>query len=347
MTDSFPYPILTKPQLIGQINHLGALHVPFFFMIDYKAEQGYVIKVDELDARFIQFQFESQQLQSLTQTPERGTRNVEHGTRNAEHGTCSWNAKAVSLKEYKQKFDFVQEQIQLGNSFLVNLTQPTKVQTNFSLLELYQQSRAKYKLWIKDSLLVLSPETFIAINEQIISSYPMKGTIDATIPDAMEILLNDPKEIAEHATIVDLIRNDISRVADHVSVKRYRYVEKLKTNKQDIYQVSSKISGRIPDNYRERLGNILFELLPAGSISGAPKAKTLEIIQKAEGYERGFYSGICGWFDGTNLDSGVMIRFIEQNGEELIFKSGGGITAQSELIKEYEELIQKVYVPVC
>ena len=235
----------------------------------------------------------------------------------------------------------------MGNSFLVNLTQPTKVQTDFSLLELYQQSRAKYKLWIKDSLLVLSPETFVEMNGQTISSYPMKGTIDATIPDAMEILLNDPKEQAEHATIVDLIRNDISRVADHVSVKRYRYVEKIKTNKQDIYQVSSQITGRIQDDYRDRLGDILVDLLPAGSISGAPKTKTLEIIQEAEGYERGFYSGICGLFDGNILDSGVMIRFIEQNGEELTFKSGGGITAQSELIKEYEELIQKVYVPVC
>jgi len=340
MTDSFPYPILTKPQLIGQINHMAALHVPFFFMIDYKAEQGYVIKVDELDATFIQFQFESQHSQSFTP-------NTERGTRNAEPETCSWNVKPVSLKEYKQKFDFVQEQIQLGNSFLVNLTQPTKVQTDFSLLELYQQSRAKYKLWIKDSLLVLSPETFVEMNGQTISSYPMKGTIDATIPDAMEILLNDPKEQAEHATIVDLIRNDISRVADHVSVKRYRYVEKIKTNKQDIYQVSSQITGRIQDDYRDRLGDILVDLLPAGSISGAPKTKTLEIIQEAEGYERGFYSGICGLFDGKNLDSGVMIRFIEQNGEELTFKSGGGITAQSELIKEYEELIQKVYVPVC
>jgi len=87
-------------------------------------------------------------------------------------------------------------------------------------------------------------------------------------------------------------------------------------------------------------------LLPAGSITGAPKPKTMEIIDQAEGYERGFYTGICGCFDGENLDSAVMIRFIEQEGEQLIFKSGGGITSQSDLNKEYEELIQKVYVPI-
>jgi para-aminobenzoate synthetase component 1 len=145
---------------------------------------------------------------------------------------------------------------------------------------------------------------------------------------------------------VDLIRNDLSLVAENVEVKRYRYIDKLKTNKHDLLQVSSEISGRLTQNYLERLGDILFSLLPAGSISGAPKPKTLEIIENAEGYERGFYTGICGWFDGENLDSAVMIRFIEQKGDKLFFKSGGGITAQSDLQKEYEELIQKVYVPI-
>jgi hypothetical protein len=98
----------------------------------------------------------------------------------------------------------------------------------------------------------------------------------------------------------------------------------------------------LPENFYSRLGDILFALLPAGSITGAPKPKTMEIIEQAEGYERGFYTGICGWFDGENLDSAVMIRFIEQEGEQLIFKSGGGITSQSDLNKEYEELIPKI-----
>ena len=252
----------------------------------------------------------------------------------------------MSLEDYRPKFDYVVEQIHLGNSFLTNLTQPTDVETNLSLLELYQLGSAKYKLWLNGLFTVLSPETFVRIEGQTITSYPMKGTIDASITNAEKIILNDPKEKAEHATIVDLIRNDLSLVAENVEVKRYRYIDKLKTNKQDLLQVSSEISGRLPENYLERLGDILFSLLPAGSISGAPKPKTLEIIENAEGYERGFYTGICGWFDGENLDSAVMIRFIEKNGDKLIFKSGGGVTAQSDLQKEYEELIQKVYVPI-
>ena len=353
MADSFPYPILTKEQLIRQLNGLATLRIPFLFIINFKADQGYVIPLDELNPDYIQFQFESNTSTHLnlntkpgTLNPERGTQNAEQGTLNAEHKTLLWNISPLSLNDYKPKFEFVQSQILLGNSFLVNLTQPTKVSTNLSLSDIYNQSSAKYKLWIKNSFLVLSPETFVRIEGTVISSFPMKGTIDANIPGAEKIILNDPKEMAEHATIVDLIRNDLSQVAREVEVKKYRYIDKIKTNVQDLLQVSSEISGILANNYREQLGNVLFALLPAGSISGAPKSKTLEIIQEAEGYDRGFYAGICGCFDGENLDSGVMIRSIEQKHEDLIFKSGGGITAQSDLIKEYEELIQKVYVPV-
>ena len=94
-------------------------------------------------------------------------------------------------------------------------------------------------------------------------------------------------------------------------------------------QVSSEVAALLPDNWRDSLGTLLNSLLPAGSISGAPKPKTVEIIRTAEGYERGYYTGICGYFDGENLDSGVMIRFIENQNDQLVFKSGGGITARS------------------
>ena len=110
--------------------------------------------------------------------------------------------------------------------------------------------------------------------------------------------------------------------------------------------MSSKISGELPENYNECIGDILIKLLPAGSISGAPKKKTLEIIDEAEQYKRGYYTGIVGIFDGQNLDSGVMIRYIEQTPEGMIYKSGGGITAQSNVDEEYQELIDKIYIPI-
>jgi len=330
MTKHFPYILLNAQQIKDQINRLAASGTPFLFIIDYKAECGYVIRQDELDEQFVRFQFQNEKpINQSTNQP------------------FSWQTKPLTLAEYQPKFDYVVQQIRLGNSFLTNLTQPTEVQTNLSLTDLYELGSAKYKLWLQDQFAVLSPETFVRIEGRTISSFPMKGTIDAAVPHAEELILNDPKEKAEHATIVDLIRNDLSLVATNVEVKRYRYVEKLTTNKQDLLQVSSEISGLLPAGFHERLGDILFALLPAGSICGAPKPKTLEIIAQAEGYERGFYTGICGWFDGENLDSAVMIRFAEQHGDKLVFKSGGGITAQSGMIKEYEELIQKVYVPIC
>jgi para-aminobenzoate synthetase component 1 len=86
--------------------------------------------------------------------------------------------------------------------------------------------------------------------------------------------------------------------------------------------------------------------LPAGSVTGAPKAKTVEIIKAAEQEPRGFYTGILGIFDGKQLDSGVMIRFIEKVDGRFFYRSGGGITTQSDCKAEYEEAINKIYVPV-
>ena len=110
--------------------------------------------------------------------------------------------------------------------------------------------------------------------------------------------------------------------------------------------MSSEISGKLKPEFQNKIGSILQTLLPAGSILGAPKQKTLEIILNSETYKRGFYTGVCGYFDGTNLDSCVMIRFIENKEGKLYFKSGGGITHLSKLNDEYQEMKNKIYVPV-
>jgi para-aminobenzoate synthetase component 1 len=174
----------------------------------------------------------------------------------------------------------------------------------------------------------------------------MKGTIDASVKNAREIIMRDQKEIAEHTTIVDLIRNDLSIIAKNVYVDKFRYIDKIKTNEKVLLQVSSRIVGKLERFYRGCIGDIIFSLLPAGSVSGAPKKRTVEIINDVEYYERGYYTGIFGYFDGDNLDSGVMIRFIENNNGNFCYKSGGGITALSNMRSEYLEMIDKVYVPV-
>jgi para-aminobenzoate synthetase component 1 len=252
----------------------------------------------------------------------------------------------IGFETYEKAFKKVNFHIRRGDTYLLNLTFPTSIKTNLSLHQLFQITSAPYKLLFRDQFVVFSPEIFIRIRDGIISGFPMKGTIDAGIPDAGKIILEDKKEFYEHNTIVDLIRNDISMVATMVRVKRFRYIDRIRTNRKDLLQISSEITGILPQDFISGLGEILFTLIPAGSVTGAPKEKTVQIIRETEPVERGFYTGICGYFDGTSLDSAVMIRFIEKTANGMVFRSGGGITARSDARNEYFELIDKVYVPV-
>ncbi|MCK4920062.1 MAG: aminodeoxychorismate synthase component I, partial [Bacteroidales bacterium] len=199
---------------------------------------------------------------------------------------------------------------------------------------------------LKDRFVVFSPESFIKIKNGKIYTYPMKGTAIKENPESAQKLLDDPKESAEHATITDLLRNDLSKVAKNVKVNRYRYIDEINTGGKTILQVSSEISGDLFPEYCNNFGDLFQKILPAGSVTGAPKKKTVEIIKATENYNRGFYTGVFGYFNGESLDSAVMIRYIEKEGDEYFYKSGGGITSMSDAKKEYRELIDKIYVPV-
>lgn len=322
----------SREEAINRMNALAKANVPFLFIVDYKQEHAYVAERDEIDAASCLYQF-------------RGNGNAAPvSTRYT--GGIDWAFTPPSPAEYKRAFDLVRQNLLAGNSYLTNLTCKVPVTTNLSLKEIFLHSEALYKLWMKDRFVCFSPEIFVRIEEGKIKSFPMKGTIDATLPDAEKALLNDVKEAAEHATIVDLIRNDLSMVSDHVTVTSYRYIDRLQTNKGAILQTSSEICGALPGNYTEHIGDILFKLLPAGSITGAPKPRTMEIIAEAEDYERGFYTGVMGYYADKQLDSAVMIRFIEQENGQLYFKAGGGITAKSQWESEYNEVKQKIYVPI-
>lgn len=307
------------------MNELGSERVPFLFVIDFLKKNGKVIPLDELTDE-IQFQIDKK-------SPDFPSK-------------VELKKQPISFEVYQKQFEFVYQNLHYGNSFLTNLTCETPIEINLNLEEIYHYSKAKYKFLWKDRFVCFSPETFVKIRAGKIFSYPMKGTIDASVENAEEKILSDKKEMAEHFTIVDLIRNDLSRVARKVSVPKFRYIDRIQTNEKTLLQVSSEISGELAEDYHKNLGTLFEKLLPAGSICGAPKEKTVEIICEAESYERGFYTGVFGIFDGKNLDSAVMIRFIEKQGEDLVFKSGGGITHQSKAIDEYNEMIQKVYVPI-
>lgn len=314
------------------MNQWGATKTPFLFFIDYLQQRCYVERVADVDANECLYDFQGKSNALLAVAPYKGE--------------LLWQVTPPDPLTYSASLRYVKEQIYGGNSFLANLTCRVPIDTNLTIRTIYNHAQARYKLWVKEQFVCFSPEIFVRIKQGKIYSYPMKGTIAATTPQADSLLLNDPKEAAEHATIVDLIRNDLSMVATQVRVTNYRYCDYLKTNRGTIIQTSSEIEGVLPAGFESALGTTLFTLLPAGSITGAPKVKTMQIIETAEGYARNFYTGIMGIFDGEELDSAVMIRFIEQAPDgKLYFKAGGGITSQSEEQSEYNEIIEKIYVP--
>jgi para-aminobenzoate synthetase component 1 len=312
-----------------KINRAGALKKSFLFGINFEMTEGFYLE-NPLHQSDIFFEI-------------RGLGNKS--IRRDISPNVQLKSFPIEYDEYRSKFEIVHKGLRRGDSFLTNLTVMTPIQTNLSLEEIFILSNSDYQLYIPDRFVCFSPERFVRIKNGIISSNPMKGTINAHIPNAKEIILHDFKESAEHATIVDLIRNDLSMVAENIHVNKYRYIDQIISNDKSLLQVSSEIEGVLPCTYQSHLGDILFRLLPAGSICGAPKKATIDLIKSAEKTDRNYYTGIFGYYDGEMLDTGVLIRYIEKSDNELYFRSGGGITAYSKCEDEYQEVLTKIYLP--
>lgn len=315
---------------LKQLNTWGAAKKPFVFLIDFEQKKPLAWLAEDCPDDF-QFKFNIAGCSSSLQKKA-----VAHKPKNLMKSP-------ISFEDYSVKFNKVFSALHRGDSFLMNLTVPTPVSNQDHFQTYFDQAQSKYVIWLKNEFISFSPETFVQIVNGKIATFPMKGTIDANLPNAKETILNDTKELAEHATIVDLLRNDLSRVATNVRVTNFRYYEALQTQDGKIGQVSSAIEGDLPLDYASMIGTILYDLLPAGSISGAPKNKTIELIAEIEGQARGYYTGIAGYFDGINLDSCVLIRYL---GADNIYHSGGGITFLSDANAEYQEMLKKVYVPI-
>lgn len=254
--------------------------------------------------------------------------------------------RAPGFEEYSEAFAVVSAGLRRGDSFLANLTASSEVTVNVSLEDIFHDSPARFKFKIGDEFVCFSPEPFVTINGCKISTYPMKGTAEGCSRMALRQLMDDYKEQCEHATVVDLLRNDLAMVATGVTVKRYRYAEVVYTLKGTLLQTSSEITGNLEPEWSAGMGSIIMSMLPAGSICGAPKQSTVDLIGRAERCGRGWYTGVAGYFDGENLKSAVMIRCLQRGADgKLRFHSGGGITINSDCKSEYEELIGKIYLP--
>ncbi len=309
------------------LNQFGQQSIPCFFVIDFTKQNSYVCALNQLPADIL------------------WSMDTEYYPVKTPYA-IQLKKKPIAFETYQKAFNQVIAELYEGNTYLLNLTFPTKIYTNASLVDIFYATQAKFKLYFQDRFICFSPERFIQIQNNVIKTFPMKGTINALLPNAKQQILNNAKEMAEHVMVVDLLRNDLSMVAKQVQVQRFRYIDKIRAGQRPLLQVSSEITGQLPTNWQQHLGDLLYTLLPAGSISGTPKHNTLNIINRVEIYQRGFFTGIFGYFDGKNVDSAVMIRFIEKQGNELIYKSGGGITIDSNAKTEYQELLDKVYLPI-
>jgi para-aminobenzoate synthetase component 1 len=316
---------LKKEIIKDELNKNGSDKEPFFFMISYDLSRYEIYKLNELP-NDIKFELSKN---SNFKTLEK----------------ISLSKFPVDYSTYKKAFNSIQNHIKEGNSYLLNLTFKTKIDTSLSLDEIYKKAQALFKLKYKNEFVCFSPEKFVEIKKDKIYTYPMKGTIDAKVPNAQVKILKNIKEMAEHTMVVDLLRNDLSIVSSKVRVDKFRYCEKINAGEKELLQISSKISGELKKDWNKEIGDILTSLLPAGSITGTPKKKTVQILDEIENYKRDYYTGIAGVYDGESLYSFVLIRFIEKIEDIYYYKSGGGITCDSDIKLEYEELQDKIYIP--
>jgi len=307
------------------LNEHSKNRIPFFFVSDFAGEK-FLIQTNSEEQQ-IQFAFPERPLFNLS-----GTNEVVQFA-------------PLDRENYFARVHQVQTAAREGHTYLLNLCERIPVLKSPHPDILFSAALAPYKVYYRGHFLFFSPEPFVKIVHGKICTFPMKGTLKIVDPFECGLLLSDPKEMAEHATIVDLLRNDLSQVAHSVRVEKYRYTEIIKRGDSSLCATSSRICGLLKDTVYGHLGDILVSMLPAGSVTGAPKKRTVELIQSIEQTSRGFYTGVSGYFDGEKFDSAVNIRFIEIDGDRLYFRAGGGITIYSDPEKEYNEIVAKTTIP--
>jgi len=188
-----------------------------------------------------------------------------------------------------------------------------------------------------------SPETLVKLDGENLYTFPLAGTRPRGINHKMDLelereLLSDEKELAEHNMLVDLGRNDLGKVSRFgtVNVEKYLSIKKF----SHVMHIGSVVSGKLQDN--KSAMDVLSAVLPAGTLSGAPKIRACEIIDQLENDKRGVYGGAIGYLDFKgSLDTCIAIRAAYKKNGKIFIRSGAGIVADSIPEKEYQECIDK------
>ncbi len=209
---------------MDRIDYLAERRTPFIFIISFNKSEVIVEELSDLSGDIL-FDIE-------------GFRNYSEMEIDREF---QFSREPIPFREYKIAFDEVIEEIKRGNTYLLNLSFRSKIETELTLEEIFHISKAKYKIYLKGKFVCFSPEKFIEIRGNQISTYPMKGTIDAGICGAKDTILNNQKEMAEHIMIVDLMRNDLGMVGSDVKVRRFRYIDRLEQEIRSFYRLAQKL----------------------------------------------------------------------------------------------------------
>jgi len=264
--------------------------------------------------------------------------------------TSGWQAN-MTAAEYHEKFDRVQAFLHSGDCYQVNLAQ--RFQARYegdewqAFTRLNANNRAPFSAFLRleeGAILSLSPERFIHLAEGVIQTRPIKGTLprladaDADRQQA-EKLAASPKDRAENLMIVDLMRNDIGRVAEPGSVRvpELFVVEPFPA----VHHLVSTITARLPPT--QTACDLLRAAFPGGSITGAPKVRAMEIIDELEPHRRNAWCGSIGYLSLCGgMDTSITIRTLTAVDGQIYCSAGGGIVADSQAAAEYQETFDKV-----
>jgi anthranilate synthase component 1 len=254
-------------------------------------------------------------------------------------------------KEYIDKVELIKEEIKSGEAFQVVLSQRFTMSSDSDPFDLYRVLREQnpspymYLFRFSNGLSVVgsSPEALVKVTGDKVMIHPIAGTRarnnDPKIDDALaKELLEDPKERAEHLMLVDLGRNDLGRVcnAGSVEVTEFMQIEKY----SHVMHIVSTVVGKLAKQFAPI--EALFAVFPAGTLSGAPKPRAMEIIEKNEPIRRGIYGGTIGYLDFTgNIDTCIAIRTAVIKNQVAYVQAGAGIVADSDPISENQECINK------
>ena len=255
-----------------------------------------------------------------------------------------------SKEEYEAMVEKGKYYIHEGDIFQVVLSNRFEADFTGSLFDTYRVLRSTnpspYMFYFGSDDMELagaSPETLVKVDNRETYTFPLAGTRPRGASDAEdkaleEELLADEKELAEHNMLVDLGRNDIGRVSEFGSVKVEHYMDVQRYS--HVMHIGSTVHGRLRED-RDAL-SALSAILPAGTLSGAPKIRACEIINELEDSKRGVYGGAVGYIDFTgNLDTCIAIRLAFKKGDKVFVRAGAGIVADSVPAKEYQETINK------